>query len=143
VRDARRRDLTDVECRKLLAERYLGRLALTDPAGPAMFPVNYAFDEGAVVFRTDPGSKLDTMAGGARSRLRSTRSMRVAGPAGAWSSGARRPRVSKPADLDRLHRLPPYPWAPAAKARYIRIRAVSITGQRIAMPANLPLTWWS
>jgi len=31
-----------------------------------IFPVNYALDEGAVVFRTDPGSKLDAMAGGAR-----------------------------------------------------------------------------
>jgi len=79
VRDDRRHEPTDVECHKLLAERYLGHLAPTDPAGPVIFPVNYALDEGAVVFR-DPGSKLDAMAGGARVRFASTR---AAGPAGA------------------------------------------------------------
>jgi nitroimidazol reductase NimA-like FMN-containing flavoprotein (pyridoxamine 5'-phosphate oxidase superfamily) len=36
VRDDRRRDLTDVECHKLLAERYLGRLALANPRRAAV-----------------------------------------------------------------------------------------------------------
>jgi nitroimidazol reductase NimA-like FMN-containing flavoprotein (pyridoxamine 5'-phosphate oxidase superfamily) len=45
VRDDRWHELTDAECRKLLAERHLGRLALTDPDGPVIFPVNYALDE--------------------------------------------------------------------------------------------------
>jgi nitroimidazol reductase NimA-like FMN-containing flavoprotein (pyridoxamine 5'-phosphate oxidase superfamily) len=53
----------------LLAERHLGRLALTDPDGPVIFPVNYAVDEGAVVFRTDPGTKLDALAGWRTGRL--------------------------------------------------------------------------
>src|SRR4030095_1319408 len=35
--------------------------------------------------------------------------------------------VLEPADLGRLHRLPLFPWAPGAKARYVRIRPVSIT----------------
>jgi uncharacterized protein len=93
VRDPRWQELTDVECHTLLAERHLGRLALTDPGGPVIFPVNYAADEGAVVFRTDPGTKLDALAGGARSPLRSTRSMRAAGPAGSVVvREARRPK---------------------------------------------------
>jgi hypothetical protein len=50
--------------------------------------------------------------------------------------------VSEPADLDRLRGLPLFPWAAGAKARYVRIRPVLITGRRIAMPANLPFTWW-
>jgi hypothetical protein len=28
------------------------------------------------------------------------------------------------------------------KARYVRIRPTSITGRRIALPADLPFTWW-
>ena len=52
-------ELDDTECRKLLAERHLGRLAIPDFGGPVIFPVNYVFDQDLVVFRTDPGSKLD------------------------------------------------------------------------------------
>ena len=140
--DNRWQELADVECHKLLAERHLGRLALTDPDEPVIFPVNYVLDEGAVVFRTDPGSKLDAIAGGAR----------VAFEVDAVDEGSRTgwrvvvrgraAEVSEPADLDRLRGLPLYPWAPGAKARYVRIRPVSVTGRRIAMPANLPFTWW-
>jgi uncharacterized protein len=142
VRDNRWQELTDTECRRLLAERHLGRLALTDPDGPVVFPVNYALHEGAVVFRTDPGSKLDAIAGGA------TVAFEVdavdEGSRTGWSVvvRGRAAEVSEPADLDRLHGLPLYPWAPGAKARYVRIRPVSVTGRRIAMPANLPFTWW-
>lgn len=38
--------------------------------------------------------------------------------------------------------LPLYPWAPGAKARFVRVEPTSITGRRIAIPANLPFTWW-
>ena len=142
VPDDRWQELTDVECHTLLAERHLGRLTLTDPDGPVIFPVNYALDEGTVVVRTDPGSKLDAIAGGAR----------VAFEVDAVDEGSRTgwsvvvrgqaAEVCEPADLDRLHGLPPYPWAPGAKARYVRIRPVSVSGRPIAMPANLPFTWW-
>jgi uncharacterized protein len=50
--------------------------------------------------------------------------------------------VSDPADLERLRALPLYPWAPGAKARYVRIRAHSVTDRRVALPADLPFTWW-
>jgi hypothetical protein len=52
-------ELDDTECRRLLAERHLGRLAIPDFGGPMIFPVNYVLDQDLVVFRTDPGSKLD------------------------------------------------------------------------------------
>ena len=52
-------ELDEDECRKLLAERHLGRLAFVDFGGPVIFPVNYVFDQDLVIFRTDPGSKLD------------------------------------------------------------------------------------
>jgi len=52
-------ELDQDECRRLLAERHLGRLAVPDFGGPVIFPVNYVFDQGLVVLRTDPGSKLD------------------------------------------------------------------------------------
>jgi nitroimidazol reductase NimA-like FMN-containing flavoprotein (pyridoxamine 5'-phosphate oxidase superfamily) len=142
VPDNRWQELAAVECHKLLAERHLGRLALTDPDEPVIFPVNYVLDEGAVVFRTDPGSKLDAIAGGARVAFEVDAVDE--GSRTGWSVvvRGRAAEVSEPADLDRLRGLPLYPWAPGAKARYVRIRPVSVTGRRIAMPANLPFTWW-
>jgi len=79
VRDDRWQELTDEECRKLLGERHLGRLALVDADGPVILPVNYTLDEGSVVFRTDPDGKLDAAAAGRRSRSRSTPSTAAAG----------------------------------------------------------------
>jgi nitroimidazol reductase NimA-like FMN-containing flavoprotein (pyridoxamine 5'-phosphate oxidase superfamily) len=142
VGDHRWQELTDDECRRLLGERHLGRLALVDADGPVILPVNYTLDEGSVVFRTDPGSKLDAAAAGAAvafevdaadERDRTGWSVVVRGQAG---------EVSEPTDLERLHALPLYPWAPGAKARYVRIRPTSVTGRRIALPADLPFTWW-
>jgi nitroimidazol reductase NimA-like FMN-containing flavoprotein (pyridoxamine 5'-phosphate oxidase superfamily) len=110
VRDHRWQELTDAECRRLLGERHLGRLALVDAGGPVIFPVNYAFAAGTVVFRTDPGGKLDAVAGGAvvafevdavEERSRTGWSVVVRGRAG---------EVSDPAELERLRALPLYPW---------------------------------
>jgi nitroimidazol reductase NimA-like FMN-containing flavoprotein (pyridoxamine 5'-phosphate oxidase superfamily) len=142
VRDHRWQELTDEECRRLLGERHLGRLAFVDADGPVILPVNYTLDQGSVVFRTDPGSKLDAAAAGATvafevdaadERDRTGWSVVVRGRAG---------EVADPADLERLRALPLYPWAPGAKAHYVRIRPASVTGRRIALPADLPFTWW-
>jgi nitroimidazol reductase NimA-like FMN-containing flavoprotein (pyridoxamine 5'-phosphate oxidase superfamily) len=90
---------------KLLGERHLGRLALVDADGPVILPVNYTLDEGSVVFRTDPGSKLDAAAAGATvafevdaadERHRTGWSVVVRGRAG---------EVSEPAEPERLRGL--------------------------------------
>jgi hypothetical protein len=50
--------------------------------------------------------------------------------------------VTDPGDLERRRALPLYPWAPGDKARYVRVRPVSVTGRRIRIPDDLPFTWW-
>ena len=51
--------LSDAECVKLLRSHDLGRIAVVDrEVQPLIFPINYFFDEGVVVFRTAPGTKL-------------------------------------------------------------------------------------
>jgi hypothetical protein len=50
--------------------------------------------------------------------------------------------ITDPADLERLRALPLYPWAPGEKARYVRVRPLSVTGRRIKIPDDLPFTWW-
>jgi nitroimidazol reductase NimA-like FMN-containing flavoprotein (pyridoxamine 5'-phosphate oxidase superfamily) len=57
--------LPDEECRRLLAMCEVGRVGITIGALPAIFPVNYRLIDGAIVFRTSPGSKLSAAAAGA------------------------------------------------------------------------------
>ena len=57
--------LTDEQAWGLLAGSEVGRIGITMGAMPAIFPVNYRLVDGAVVFRTAPGSKLSAAAAGA------------------------------------------------------------------------------
>ena len=52
------RDLNDSECRELLNENRVGRVAWCENGIPAMVPVNYRFDGEYVVFRTSAHSLL-------------------------------------------------------------------------------------
>ncbi len=47
------------ECLRLLAGDEIGRLAVIAGNTPVVLPINYALDGETVVFRTDPGTKLD------------------------------------------------------------------------------------
>jgi nitroimidazol reductase NimA-like FMN-containing flavoprotein (pyridoxamine 5'-phosphate oxidase superfamily) len=51
--------LSEDECKRLLQSEKLGRVAFVVDGRPQIFPVNYAFDDGVVVFRTSPGLKLE------------------------------------------------------------------------------------
>jgi nitroimidazol reductase NimA-like FMN-containing flavoprotein (pyridoxamine 5'-phosphate oxidase superfamily) len=50
--------LPEDECWSLLRNHNVGRLAIVVEGRPRIFPVNYAAGDGALVFRTEPGSKL-------------------------------------------------------------------------------------
>jgi uncharacterized protein len=134
-------ELDETQCRKLLADHHLGRLAPVDAKGPVIVPVNYVLDGEAPVFRTDPGSKLAAaesapVAFEVDAAEEATRT--------GWSVVVRGAlaEVTDPGDLERLHALLLYPWAPEDKTRYLRVRAASVTGRRIRIPDDLPFTWW-
>ncbi len=57
--------LDEDEARELLSIGEVGRVGVTIGAMPAIFPVNYRVIDGAIVFRTSPGSKLSAAAAGA------------------------------------------------------------------------------
>jgi nitroimidazol reductase NimA-like FMN-containing flavoprotein (pyridoxamine 5'-phosphate oxidase superfamily) len=50
--------LSDVDCWSLLRTHNLGRVAIVIEGRPRIFPVNYAAGVDTVVFRTEPGAKL-------------------------------------------------------------------------------------
>ena len=51
--------LTEAQCRNLLETRVIGRIAFAIGDQTEIFPINYATDGTIVIFRTDPGTKLD------------------------------------------------------------------------------------
>ena len=50
--------LTENQARGFLARGEVGRVGITIGGLPAIFPVNYRMIDGAIVFRTAPGSKM-------------------------------------------------------------------------------------
>jgi uncharacterized protein len=131
-RPARWQELTKGECFALLARQHVGRVALVDDRGPVVLPVNFVLDRRMVVFRTDEGTKLAVACRGSRVAFEID-GADEAGPAG-WSVLVRGEaiEVTDPVELARLRRLPLEPWAPGAKAHYVRILPAALTGRRIA-----------
>ena len=123
--------LAEAECVRLLRSHDLGRIALVDPkVHPLIFPVNYVFDEGVVVFRTGPGTKLDLVAG-----------VPVTFEIDGWAPNAGigwsvlvkgiAHDITNPRDrLERMHRWPVRPAAPGVKEHWIGIWPTEITGRR-------------
>lgn len=119
------------ECRALLSDHGVGRLALTTDAGPVVLPVNYDVIDGAVVFRTAPDAVPSLAAGGEvgfevdriDDALSNGWSVLVLGPA----SEVTDPETRR--DLEAHAYTVPWPGGP--RDVWIRIRPVRVTGRRI------------
>jgi nitroimidazol reductase NimA-like FMN-containing flavoprotein (pyridoxamine 5'-phosphate oxidase superfamily) len=120
------------DCCRLLAAEELGRLAVNEGGVPAIFPVNYRFDGDAVVFRTDPGTKLTW---GPRSPASFEIDAFDREQKTGWSVVvAGRIEALSPYDTHtqrRITALPVDPWAGGEKAHWMRLRAERITGRHL------------
>jgi nitroimidazol reductase NimA-like FMN-containing flavoprotein (pyridoxamine 5'-phosphate oxidase superfamily) len=119
--------LTTEECLDLLATASVGRVAVALPGGaPVVVPVNFALDGAVIVFRTDPGSKLEALREHPASFQvdiidpfhRTGWSVLVQGFA----------YETSPADVE------VEPWDAGPKAHWVRIYAGAVTGRRITLP---------
>ena len=136
-RQAGWQELTKSECFALLSGERLGRVAVVDDQGPNVLPVNFVLDRHMVVFRTDEGTKLDAAARGSRVAFEVDGTDEASRTG--WSVVVRgeAAEVTDPTELARLRRLPPSPWAPGAKAHYVRILPAKLTGRRISAASGL------
>jgi uncharacterized protein len=123
------------ECLRLLGSDDIGRIAVVAGGAPSVFPVNYALDGDAIVFRTDAGTKLDA---GPRAPVcfevdAFDRAARIG-----WSVMAvgRLEEVTErdAHTLERLQDLPIVPWAGGAKAHWMRLVPERVTGRRVGPP---------
>ena len=111
--DTRIEELDEAECCRLLADHHLGCLAMVDPAGPLILPVNYAVDRDAPVFRTDPGTKLDAAAEAAPVAFEVDAADEATRTG--WSVVVRG-TLAEVTDPDDLERLGPCPCTPGPRA---------------------------
>jgi nitroimidazol reductase NimA-like FMN-containing flavoprotein (pyridoxamine 5'-phosphate oxidase superfamily) len=120
------------ECLRLLATDCIGRLAVTAGRAPFILPVNYALDGETIVFRTDPGAKVDHGLGAPVAfeidqfdrETRTGWSVVVAGR-------LEQPPPFNTHEQERLQAVPVEPWAGGPKAVWLRIVPGRITGRRI------------
>lgn len=123
--------LTREEALALLATAPVGRIVFTDRALPAIQPVNFFLDDGLIVIRSGPGSKLSA----------AVRNSVVAFEADeidpetktGWSvvvTGVARV-VKDEGELERL-RSKVKPWAPGDRNYVILISPDMVTGRRIS-----------
>lgn len=134
--------LTVDECLSLLPTRAVGRLAVVRDGLPVVLPVNYAFVDGTVVFRTGAGLLLDTAASGAHvafevddvdEQAHRGWSVLVTGRAQeVWDA------VESTTALERVGR----PWPGGARPHVVRVMSATITGRRITGLDPNVSEWW-
>lgn len=133
VRGARLVELSLPECRRLLATHGVGRIAVPTASGPVVVPVNYSLVEGAIVFRTEPGSTPAEAAGcqvafevdRIDDAFSSGWSVLVCGHARTVTDPDEARRLAEQADSA--------PWAGGHRDMWVRVDPLAITGRRITV----------
>jgi nitroimidazol reductase NimA-like FMN-containing flavoprotein (pyridoxamine 5'-phosphate oxidase superfamily) len=125
-------ELSVEECLELLGAHSFGRLAVIVDGHPIVFPVNYALDGEAVVFRTARGTKLSGAAlGQVAFEIDGVDETTQTG----WSVIVQGVGNEITSTLDerseRLRTLEVQPWVPGERPHWVGILAQSVTGRRL------------
>ena len=119
--------LSEQESREKLASPELGRIVTHVGDVVDLFPVNYALDEGGILFRTAPGSKLLELTVNADVLFE----VDDHSDTEAWSVivRGRAEALESDADIQRADAAGLRPWIPTLKRVYVRITPSSISGR--------------
>ncbi len=124
-------EIPAADCHTLLGLESVGRIAVSVNALPVILPVNYAWCDGDVVFRTSAGTKLAAATAGAVVAFE-VDSYDDGGMQG-WSVlvQGRSGEIVDPAEIASARKLPLRAWALDGSAdHYVRIRTATISGRR-------------
>jgi nitroimidazol reductase NimA-like FMN-containing flavoprotein (pyridoxamine 5'-phosphate oxidase superfamily) len=124
--------LSQDECMALLATVSIGRIGTTIDAMPVVLPVTFALHRGSIVFRTMPGTKLDTATRDAVVALQADQYASPHDPSG-WSVMVQgmTHEETDPSRLSALRLLLLGPWAP--EGRYVALDPAIVSGRQIAL----------
>ncbi len=135
MHDTELEELSEQECWWYLAEKTVGRLAVSVANRPDIFPVNYRIQGDTIVVRTAPGFKLAaaTLGPGVAFEVDQLDETERTG----WSVVVQgtATEIDRLEELLEAHDLDVDPWAGGTKNHYIRIEPKTLTGRRIPDPA--------
>ena len=127
--------LSASECRDLLQQGVVGRVAMATPVGPRITPVNYVVHGDTIVFRTAPYSELSTYGWNVDLAFE-TDGLDPDTRLG-WSVVAvgRAHVVDDPDEVQRIRRDgDPEPWAAGPRHLYVSLAWRQLTGVRLDHP---------
>jgi nitroimidazol reductase NimA-like FMN-containing flavoprotein (pyridoxamine 5'-phosphate oxidase superfamily) len=128
------RQLSDDECRALLATSEIGRVGVSVRALPAIFPVRFTMLDDDVVFRTSRETLLAKVAADAVVAFeadaiddghRTGWSVLVVGRAELIDAGT---------EFERVRRAPLLPWTTSPDDSFVRIATGTISGRSFTLP---------
>jgi nitroimidazol reductase NimA-like FMN-containing flavoprotein (pyridoxamine 5'-phosphate oxidase superfamily) len=129
-------ELDESACLVLIASGGVGRIAYLSRFGPAVLPVNYALQDGAIVFRTAENGPLDEdlRTGIANADYKvafEIDSIDLTGQQG-WSVLIQGPAHHVTgAEQDAVREAGVESWAPGDRQLYVRIVPSRVTGRRV------------
>jgi nitroimidazol reductase NimA-like FMN-containing flavoprotein (pyridoxamine 5'-phosphate oxidase superfamily) len=123
-------ELARAECLRLMATAPIGRIAVITAEGlPMVVPVNFVLDGETILFRTDPGTKVDAL-----------RRHPVAFQADQFDPVARRgwsvlvQGVAHEVSPDEVGTMTLEPWVRGERRQWVRVVPRFVTGRRIGPP---------
>ena len=125
------RELDRQECLSLLARPQIGRIVHTRNALPAVLPVNFGLDHGAVVLRTSAASELARAIDGVVVAFEADEVDAVTQSGWSVVVTGRATVVTDPAEHERLRRVGPRSWAPSPREVFVRIEPELVTGREL------------
>lgn len=124
--------LSHAECEGMLSRTLIGRIGVLYAGEPLILPVLFAYAQGAVVFRTAPGEKLDSV------WVNAVAAFEIDGWDASTRTGwsvlvrGRTETVHDEVEVARLESLGLASWVPALQpTTWVRISPSEITGRRI------------
>ena len=124
------------ECKDLLTQDVIGRVAVVVGATPMIFPVNYALDGDDIVMRTLPGSRLDLGQGHAAFEVDSFDRANQSGWSVLVTGHLEEVNWCQAKDMARLQALPVVSWASGDRNLWLRLRPGFITGRIVGGNQN-------
>jgi len=122
--------LDDAACWELLSSGVVGRIAVDIAGQPDIFPINYVVDDGGIVFRSGPGTKL------AGAVLNRHVAFEIDGylprERVAWSVVVKgmAHQIEHMIEMFAAEDLPLFPWVASSKPDFVRIEPTLVSGRR-------------
>lgn len=117
------------ECVERLTHAQVGRLAFQADGEVQIFPVNYRWHDGAVVFRTAPGTKLDA------AFFKKVAAFEIDGWDSVFQTGWSVVVKGLVKSIDataEMEELGLQPWAGPGRDDWVRLRPDEVTGRKIS-----------